>query len=83
MEAKAFVDMFRITEDERIKLIVDVLQIKGTVQVMLENEGLDPGKIERYISKVQKLEPRGLVSARAINSPVENVDTLTFNLRDL
>lgn len=73
---KAIVDLFKLPEDERITVIVDYVRTGQRIGILLENETLAPGKIQRYIRKVK--ERMSSVTAEITDGPVENVCLVTF-----
>lgn len=73
---KAVVDLFELPEDERITVIVDCVRTGQRIGILLENETLAPGKIQRYIRKVK--ERMASVTAEITDGPVENVCLVTF-----
>lgn len=77
---KNVIDLHKIGEDERVRLIGNAAMMGKRVAVLLETAALEPGKIERYIQKVEQGYPRVTVVERA-RSPVCNVDTVVFGLR--
>lgn len=70
-------DLYRLTENERIKLIAAMLK-EGPVPILLESDALAPGKIDRYIRKVRMHCPNAEATRSA--GPVDNVETVTFRL---
>ena len=76
MSPRAMIDLFKMSEDERITLIADMILTGNRVPLILEDEKLAPGKIQRYIDKVRLLVPS--VKAEVVAGPVENVSTVTF-----
>jgi hypothetical protein len=76
MSPRAIVDLFKLPEDERITVIVDCIRTGGRIGILLEDEKLAPGKIERYIRKVKERVVG--VSAEITDGPVANVSLVTF-----
>lgn len=76
MSPRAMVDLFKLPEDERIRYIVGLILDGGRVGLLLEDEKLAPGKIQRYIEKVKAKMPG--VTVKVSDGPVPNVSTVTF-----
>jgi hypothetical protein len=70
------VDLFKVPEDERIVIVADRVLAGGRIAILLEDEKLAPGKIERYIGRIRALVPGVKVDIAA--GPVANVSTVTF-----
>lgn len=70
------IDLFKLPEDDRITYIIEAVRTGKRVGLLLENEELAPGKIERYIRKVK--ERMAGVSAEITAGPVANVSLVTF-----
>lgn len=73
---RAVVDMHLVSEDSRITIIVDAIKTGGRIGLLLEDEKLAPGKIQRYIEKV-KAQISG-VTVTVSPGPVANVSTVVF-----
>lgn len=72
---EAFVDMHRLSEDQRIEMIGHTVTEHGkTVGVCVDDE---PGKPERYVRKMQRRFPTVVLLDR-IKGPVKGVVTLKF-----
>lgn len=76
MSPRAMVDLFKVSEDERITIIADMVLTGERIAILLEDEKLAPGKIQRYIGKIRALVPG--VKVDIVAGPVANVSTVTF-----
>lgn len=73
---RAIADLHKVSEDDRIEIIVDAIKTGGRIGLLLEDEKLAPGKIQRYIEKV-KAKISG-VTVSVSPGPVANVSTVVF-----
>lgn len=78
-ERKPVVDLHKLPESERFRIIGNLAMMRHTVGVMLEDDTIDKGKIDRYIAGVAKLFPRVSVLKRA-PGPVAGVELITFGV---
>ena len=67
-----YADLYKITEDQRIAMICAAAKDQ-LVAVFVE----DMPKAERYIKKIQKLDPTIRVINKVKDSPVKGVITIT------
>ncbi len=73
MNATAYVDLQRLSEDARIELIVQSVMDKGlTLSIAVE---LDGEKGDRYIAKCKAKNP-GIVVLGRMSGPVKGVETI-------
>lgn len=73
MPPKAFIDLYKLPEDERIKVIGHtVMTHKKIIGVCVDDE---PGKPERYIRKLKEWFP-GIVIMDQLKGPVKEVITI-------
>ena len=78
-QGPSYVDLYALEEDARIDLIGrSVMEGKKTVGVLVEDE---PGKADRYITKLQEKFPGIRLEARAYG-PIKGVVTLRFGPPD-
>jgi hypothetical protein len=72
---KPYLDLYRLSEDERIELIRRACTPGKKVGVTLDNE---PEKVARY---VRKLAEYGVVELKCADGPVPNVITIVFGVK--
>jgi uncharacterized membrane protein len=53
MSRPVFMDLFRLTEDERIKMIADHVKMGKAIAFVVENDA----KADRYLEKLRKVIP--------------------------
>lgn len=72
-------DLHKMPEAERFRMIGNLAMMRHSVGVMLEDDTLEAGKIDRYVEGVAKLFPRVSVLKRA-PGPVKGVELITFGV---
>lgn len=73
-----YADLGQMTEDDRIKVIGEVVMMGQTVGIWLETN--QPDKIARYIRKVQERYPAVTVVGQYPGCPTPLVTTIKFKL---
>lgn len=81
MNQPVMIDMHRVSEDERIKLIAAHVHTHGRATFMVDGDRYDKGKANRYLSKLKANCPRIYEVERKVNDPVKNVTTVVIALR--
>lgn len=77
MSKTPMVDLHNLSEDDRIDVIGKIVEQDKTVAIMVDDE---PGKPQRYISKVIERYPNVMVLDR-VAGPVKGVTTIKFGKR--
>lgn len=75
-----YVDLYVLSENDRIRAIGSLASTGQRIGVLLEDEQLCPGKITRYIKKITERYPTVSVLARG-KGPVPDVELLEFGVR--
>ena len=76
---RAMLDLHKLREDDRIKIIVEQCKKGEVVGVLIDAV---ESKVQRYIEKVQKMCP-GIYVVERVGGPVANVVTVKFAYREL
>jgi hydrogenase maturation factor HypF (carbamoyltransferase family) len=77
--AEHITDLYRLTEDERIKLIGEAAAAGGTVGVFID---ADRKKIGRYVTKVTRRYPTVQLIDQKAHPEVRKVVILRFGPKD-
>lgn len=73
-------DMFKLSEDERIDMIVQTALRDGHVVFMVDSDAIEKGKADRYVQKIQAKYPGIVEVCRCENYPVAGVVSVQMRL---
>lgn len=77
MNMPPLIDLYRLSEDERIDMIGKIAMSGKIIGVMVDGDKVDPGKADRYVSKVRAKFPN-VREVERFAGPVKNVTTIKF-----
>lgn len=80
-QPKLMLDMYTLTEDQRIELIAQHVQAKGSAEFIVDGDKLEKGKADRYVRKLKAKCERIYEVERKKNTPVKNVTWVKVALR--
>lgn len=73
---KILVDLYRLSEDERIEWIGEKTMRDGTAVFAVDHDRIEKGKADRYMRKLRECFPRIREVRREEDTPVYNVTTV-------
>lgn len=78
----AMVDMYKLSEEDRIGLIGKMTMHNGHATFMVDHDDIERGKADRYIRKLRERFPRIREKSREEHKPVKNATTIDVVLTD-
>jgi hypothetical protein len=75
----AVLDMFKLSEDDRIAFMAKELNTKGNLFFFTDKGGEHEGKMDRYLAKLKELVPAMVVADR-FDGPVEGAESVKVRL---
>lgn len=73
---KVLVDLYRLSEDERIEWIGEKTMRDSTAVFCVDHDRVEKGKADRYMRKLRERFPRVREVRREEDTPVHNVTTV-------